>query len=188
MQFRRRPLTFLFRSIAETILQSPWGFHCVNVVCVCVAVPWGMEERWQLCCTVHLWWLPGAAGSQWKQQSIIQLSCCTGGTHAHTHIWMGISFFFSTIYHAWPGVSLLPVSLPLPISCSPLSLTQHVISPHMTILLWALITGLLIAPIASFPLFSPACSVAVVSVYDGACRYHCFSFRNRNDVQVLLSP
>lgn len=33
----------------------------------------------------------------------------------------------------------------------PLSLTQHVISPHMTILLCALITSLLIAPIAFLP-------------------------------------
>lgn len=37
-------------------------------------------------------------------------------------------------------------------------------------------------------LSSSACSVAAVSADDSGHRYHHFSFRNRNDVQVLLSP
>lgn len=68
----------------------------------------------------------------------------------HTYTWMHI--FFPTIYLAWLGIFLLPLHPPTPIPhlsrqlSFPLSLTQHVVSPHMTIQLWALITSLLIAP------------------------------------------
>lgn len=123
-QFRRRPLTSFPGSIAET---RQVGLSCkalegftVSMLCMCVAVPRGMEELWQLCCTVHLWWQPGSLGSQWKQQSIIQLSCLTGGMHAHTRM---NAHIFPTIYHAWPGILLLPpVSLSL---SSPLTWLSH---------------------------------------------------------------
>lgn len=150
---------------------------------VCVAVPRGMEELWQLCCAVHLWWLPGSVGSQWKQQSIYSNSRVSwggdgGGGSTHMHM------LFPTVYHARLGVFLLLLFLSPSLSF----LTQHIISPLMTILLWVLITSLLIAPSAFLPHSPHACFVAILSVYDGACRYQLFSFRNTNDVQVLISP
>ena len=110
----------------------------------------------------------------------------SGGTHAHTrmnaHIIFLIFIFFPQhisrkLWCAWylplASVYLLTVSL------SPFALSQHVISHHMSILLWALITSLLIAPSAFSSSSSPARSVAAVSVYDSACRYHRFSFRKQ---------
>lgn len=143
---------------------------------VCVAVPRGMEELWQLCCAVHLWWLPGSVGSQWKQQSIYSNSRVSWGWWIHTH---AHAFSHRISCKAWclPPPS---VSLPIPV--------LHIISPLMTILLWVFITSLLIAPSAFLPHSPHACFVAILSVYDGACRYQLFSFRNTNDVQVLISP
>ena len=150
----------------------------VSMLWICAAAPRGMEE---LCCTVRLWWLPGSAGSQRKQQSILQTIMCQRWG-ACTHTYECIFFFFPGIYHAsydMPGISL-PLSVYLlTVSLSPFSLSQHVISHHMTILLWALITSLLIAPSAFSSSSSTARSVAAVSVYDSARRYHRFSFRKQ---------
>lgn len=146
--------------------ESHEGFT-VSILCLCVAVPRGIEELWQLCSTVHLWWLPGCAGSQCKQQSILQLSCVTGGTQACTRM---NAQFFPTIYHTWPGIFFLLLFLaPILLSVFPLVLAQYIISPHMTILLWALITSLLIAPSAfllrpPLPALSQQCLYTIAPV------------------------
>lgn len=95
---------------------------------------------------------------------------------------------FPTIFYAWPDISSLLLFHLCSPSLLPPPLRRHISSLHVPIPLRALITSLLIASIAFLPRPSSACSVAAASVDDSSHRCHRFSFRNRNDVQVLLPP
>lgn len=125
--------------------------------CVCVAVPQGMEELWQLCCAVHLWWLPGSVGSQWKQQSIYSNSRVSWGgmgvVDPHTctcffppYIMQGLvsssSFCFSPHPCLFSPNILFPLSWP---SCSESSLLAYWSPP------------VLFFPILPMPALSQSC-------------------------------
>lgn len=121
-----------------------------------------------------------------------QVSCVVQDalTHSHTHTreHKYIGACFSQLYHARHGVSLLlhSPSLSLFFSLSSFSHTTNyfpshdhpALSPHYQ---------LIDRPQCFSSPLSLAGFVAAVSVYDSACRYHLFSFRNRNYLQVPLS-
>lgn len=176
-------------SAGRTTLQSPWGFklcRCCVCVCVGVALPTGHGRT-----VITVLYRTSVVTARF---SGVTVKTTINNPTIMCHWWDACSQMYECTYFFSHHISCMAsyrphpsVSLPLPVSLPPSPHTtryfpshdHRALSPHYQ---------LIDRPHCFSSSSSFASSVAAVSVYDSARQYHPFSFRHRNDVQVLLSP